>query len=268
MNSLYFEKCNAFIRFFVTPTDGQTVVYLPAISFSVIGSFFDVVTHPKMPAHRAVLVDYLGSGFSDHPDDFDYSMDGHAECVAAVLDEAGLRETTVVGHSMGGTVAIKLALARPDLVSKLIVGEGNVTPGGGGLASQIAAHDEATFINREYPRMLAELFEKAQDGDVIGLRRINVWKHASPLGLYRNARALVGVEETLMNKFLSMSIPRTFIYGEKSVPSNPDEVGADTPLPDELNAHGVNTEIVPNAGHGQMFDNLDGFVDILSRVAV
>jgi len=267
LNTLYINKYNAFIRSYETPTEGQAIVYLPAISFSVIASFFDVVTHPKMPEHRAVLVDYLGSGFSDHPDDFDYSMDSHAECVAAVLDEAGHRETTVVGHSMGGTVAIKLALARPDLVSNLIVGEGNVTPGGGGLASQIVTHDETEFVNEEHPRMLAELHDKARDGDVIGVRRSNVWKHSSALGLYRNARALVNVEETLMNEFLTMPIPRTFIYGEKSVPSNAEEVGADTPFPNELHAHGVKTEIVPNAGHGQMFDNLDGFVDILARIA-
>ena len=46
-----------------------------------------------------------------------------------------------------------------------------------------------------------------------------------------------------------------------------DGLYLDTPLPAEINARGVRTEIVPNAGHGQFFDNLDGFVGVLTRAA-
>jgi pimeloyl-ACP methyl ester carboxylesterase len=187
--------------------------------------------------------------------------------VAAALDAIGCRGATVFGHSMGGSVAIQLASLRPDLVSNLIVGEGNVTAGGGGLASQIVAHDEQKFVEQEYPKILRDLFEKAKMGDPIGMRRSNVWKHASPIGLHRNAKALVGIDDTFLETFLSMSIPRTFVYGEKTVPATKDDAGPDTPFPDELHAHGIRTKIVPDAGHGQFFDNLDGFVDVLSKIA-
>lgn len=267
MNSLYLKKWDAFIRYFDSKADGQTIVYLPAISFSVMGSFFGVVTHPNMPSHRAIMVDYLGSGCSDHPDNFDYSIESHADSVSSILDEVGCRDATILGHSMGGTVAIQLALSRPDLVGKLIVGEGNVTSGGGGLTAQIVEHSEEDFVNREYSQMLADLLEKAKGGDTIGLRRSNVWKYASPIGLHRNAHALVDVDDSLIDQFCALSIPRTFVYGEKSVPSNAGEAGADAPFPEKFHAHGVSTEIVPNAGHGLMFDNLGGFVDILSKIA-
>ncbi len=59
-------------------------------------------------------------------------MENHAETVASILDHENIKSAIVVGHSMGGTVAIILAISRPDLVSKLIVGEGNIVPGGGG----------------------------------------------------------------------------------------------------------------------------------------
>jgi pimeloyl-ACP methyl ester carboxylesterase len=271
MESLYLREWDAFIRYFETPTvgehNGPTIVYLPAISFSVSASFFNVVTHPDMLPHRAILVDYLGSGVSDHPVNFDYSIENHARCVAAVLDQAGCRKVTVLGHSMGGTVALQLALTRPDLVGNLIIGEGNVTSGGGALVSQIAAHSEDDFVRQEYPKMQADLFEKAKNGEMIGLRRSTVWKHISPVGLYRNAQALAAVEDTFLDHFLALPIPRSFIYGEKTLPKTADEVGPDTPLPADLQAKGVATEIVPNAGHGQMFDNPDGFVKILSKIA-
>ena len=133
---------------------------------------------------------------------------------------------------------------------------------------QITAQGEDDFVNREYPRMQADFFEKEKDSDIIGWQRSKVWKHASPTGLYRNAQALVSVEDSLLDQFFALSIPKTFIYGQNTFPSNLGEVSADTPLPDYLHAHGVNTEVVPNAGHGQMFDNLDGFANILSTAAL
>jgi pimeloyl-ACP methyl ester carboxylesterase len=261
VKSFYLENQDAFIRYLETPSSGRTLVYLPAIGFSAAASFFDVVTHPKMPDHRALLVDYLGSGASDHPEGFGYAVEDHAASVAALMDAAGCRGATVLGHSMGGTVAIQLAITRPDLVGNLIVGEGNVTSGGGGLVRQIISHSESEFVNTVFPKMQAEMFDSAKNGDAIGIRRNNVWKHISPLGLYRNAVALGNVEDSMLAAFLALPARRTFIYGEKTFPKTPDAVGPDTPSPDVLKANGVGIEIVPDAGHGQMFDNLDGFTD-------
>jgi hypothetical protein len=147
------------------------------------------------------------------------------------------------------------------------VGEGNVTSGGGGLVRQIISHSESEFVNTVFPKMQAEIFDRGKNGDAIGIRRNNVWKHISPLGLYRNAFALGNVEDSMLAAFLALPAKRTFVYGDRTVPKTPDAVGPDTPSPDVLKANGVGIEIVPDAGHGQMFDNLDGFVDILSRAA-
>jgi pimeloyl-ACP methyl ester carboxylesterase len=267
MKSFYLEQQNAFMRYFESHSSGQTLVYLPAISFSVAASFFDVATHSGLPNHRAFLIDYLGSGESDHSDQFSYSLEDHVASVAAVLDNAECREVTIFGHSMGGTIGILLAITRPDLIANLIVGEGNVTSGGGGLARQIAAYEESDFVNDVFPKMMADNFTSAKKGDVIGLRRSAVWKHTSALGLYRNACSLVNIGDSLKTDFFNLPIPKTFVYGEKSVPHSQDDVGPDTPFPDELRAHGVETRVVPKAGHGLMFDNLDGFVEVLSSVA-
>ncbi len=267
MKSFYLENHDAFIRYLETPQEGQVIVYLPAISFSAVASFFEVVTHPDTPRHRALLVDYLGSGASDHPDDFDYSLEGHAACIAALMDSAGIRGATVMGHSMGGSVAIQLAITRPDLVGHLIVGEGNVTSGGGGLVRQIVAHDEAAFVRNVFPKMKSEIFASARDGDTIGIRRNNVWKHISARGLYRNAQALNNVPDSMLDDFMALPMKRTFVYGEKTLPATSEDFGPDTPSPELLCASGVGVAVVPGAGHGQMFDNLDGFVDLLAKVA-
>jgi pimeloyl-ACP methyl ester carboxylesterase len=267
VKSFYLESQDAFIRYFETLSSGPTVVYLPAISFSAAASFFEVVTHPRMPDHRALIVDYFGSGSSDDPARFDYSIEDHAACIAALMDAADCRGATVVGHSMGGTVAIQLAVTRPDLVGNLIVGEGNVTSGGGALVRRITSHSESEFVSTGFAKMRTEMFGRAKEGDMIGLRLNNVWKHISPLGLHRNAVALSKVDDSMLAALLALPAKRTFVYGERTFPITPDMIGPDTPSPDVLKASGVGVETVLDAGHGQMLDNPAGFVDILSRTA-
>jgi pimeloyl-ACP methyl ester carboxylesterase len=65
--------------------------------------------------HRVVLVDMPNHGRSEWTDGFDY-VDA-AETVAQVLEEP----VALVGHSMGGKIAMLLALLHPDLVERLCV---------------------------------------------------------------------------------------------------------------------------------------------------
>jgi pimeloyl-ACP methyl ester carboxylesterase len=264
MKSHYLPEHKSFIRYYEIYGEGEPILYLAGLSFSILGSMLSVATHPKMRHRRAILVDYLGSGFSDHPQNFDYTMESHARSIADVLDNESIKSVTVVGHSMGGTVGIMLALLRPDLVSNLIVGEGNVTSGGGVATRKIAANDKDKFVGEVYPALKKERHEAAIEGDVMSNRLNNLWATVDPAGLYGNSKALVEVSDELKDQFFQLSMPRTFIYGEKTLPEKAGDAGQDAPDPKELEAHGIQIGVVPNAGHGQMFDNLDGFVDVLT----
>jgi hypothetical protein len=66
--------------------------------------------------------------------------------------------------------------------------------------------------------------------------------------------ALVRSPAFMRRLFLDMPIPRSFIYGELSLP-DPDMGG--------LQAGSVGIFIVPKAGHGMMDDNPEGFADAL-----
>ncbi|MCU1647720.1 MAG: alpha/beta hydrolase family protein [Nocardia sp.] len=76
---------------------------------------------PVMPALRnqyVVRIDLLGHGRSAKPDN-GYSMAEQARRVGAVLDQLGVRDAIVVGHSTGGYVATSLAEQRHDLVTAI-----------------------------------------------------------------------------------------------------------------------------------------------------
>ncbi|MER6140748.1 alpha/beta hydrolase [Streptomyces sparsogenes] len=64
-------------------------------------------------------LDLPGFGDSPPPDDGDYSIAGHARAVIRYLDASGRGPVHLVGNSMGGTVATRVAALRPDLVRTL-----------------------------------------------------------------------------------------------------------------------------------------------------
>jgi lipase len=67
----------------------------------------------------ALAPDLLGHGRS--PATAPWSLEAHADAVAAVLDEIQTGPTVVVAHSFGGATALHLATRRPDLVKSLVL---------------------------------------------------------------------------------------------------------------------------------------------------
>jgi len=76
--------------------------------------------------YRCIIPDHIGYGFSDKPDDVDHPLSFFVECIKQTLDLAGVEKCTIVGNSLGGAIALGLALDHPQLVDKLIL----MAPGG------------------------------------------------------------------------------------------------------------------------------------------
>jgi len=81
--------------------------------------------------HEIVLFDNRGIGESDASGG-PYSVRMMAQDAVAVLDAAGLERAHVLGTSLGGMVAIQLALDWPDRVDRLVLA--CTTPGGAAAA--------------------------------------------------------------------------------------------------------------------------------------
>jgi pimeloyl-ACP methyl ester carboxylesterase len=69
--------------------------------------------------YSVYLVDLRNHGRSPHLPDMNYGL--MAEDVRQFMESHWLHEAYVMGHSMGGKVAMQLALNNPDMVEKLIV---------------------------------------------------------------------------------------------------------------------------------------------------
>lgn len=64
--------------------------------------------------HRLVFCDLRGHGLSGPGGDKDYTMETLTGDLVAVMDAVGLEEAVVVGHSVGGMIALELAKRYPE----------------------------------------------------------------------------------------------------------------------------------------------------------
>jgi pimeloyl-ACP methyl ester carboxylesterase len=98
---------------------GEPIVIIPGMIGGAFG-FRRVAPELAAAGHRVIIVELLGTGASSRPGRADYTLEGHAARTAEVLDRAGATGALVVGHSIGASVALRLALVRPDLVSRIV----------------------------------------------------------------------------------------------------------------------------------------------------
>ena len=70
--------------------------------------------------HRVVAPDLLGHGSSDKPR-HDYSVGGYANGIRDLLSVLGIDRATVIGHSLGGAVAMQFAYQYPERTERLVL---------------------------------------------------------------------------------------------------------------------------------------------------
>jgi pimeloyl-ACP methyl ester carboxylesterase len=234
------------IRWVELPGREPSRVYVHGLGATSPAYFTEVAVHPLLAGHRSLLIDLLGHGISDRPATFDYTLESHADALAAALGSAGVTGAELIAHSMGGSVAIVLAARHPHLVSRLVLVDANLdpiprTPGSSG-SSGIAAYSEEEF--------LAGGWEEVRDR--VGPHWWSTMRLAGREALHRSATQLIrGTVPTMRELLLDLKIPRTYLLPE-----------ADGPLPgtDALTEAGVSVVPIPDCGHNIMLDNPEVFV--------
>ncbi len=102
---------------------GQPVVLIPGLFGSRFG-FRQVVPLLAGTGYRVIVIEPLGIGSSARPGDGDYSLTAQADRIGAVLDTLGVRDAVIVAHSLGASMAYRLAYRRPELVHGIVSLEG------------------------------------------------------------------------------------------------------------------------------------------------
>jgi pimeloyl-ACP methyl ester carboxylesterase len=225
-----------------------------------------------------IAPDLLGHGKSDKPR-ADYSVAAYANGMRDLLSVLDIEHVTVIGHSLGGGVAMQFAYQFPQLVERLIlVGAGGVTKDVN-IALRIASvpmGSEALALLR-LPMVLPALQVLGRVGgalfgstgvgrDLPDVVRIlaDLPEPTASSAFARTLRAVVdwrGQVVTMLDRcYLTESVPVQLIWGSR------DSV---IPVEHARMAHsampGSQLEVFDGSGHFPFHDDPDRFVELVEK---
>lgn len=164
------------------PTDGPTVFLLHGWGCSVF-SFHRTIGPLAAAGYRVVAWDLKGHGLSDKPlGPGEYSTAAMTAHLHEVLDAFGVDRAAVVGHSLGGALALALALDSPERVSRVAL----LAPVGLGESRMLSVVRALTpaplspLLPSLMHRWIAELVLRVASGDLRGLGEREVDEYWAP----------------------------------------------------------------------------------------
>jgi pimeloyl-ACP methyl ester carboxylesterase len=231
---------------------GPCLVYLHGIGLSGSGDWPRLMQSASLAGRASLAVDLLGFGQSPRPQGFSYELTDQAELLAALLPRDGAA-VALVGHSMGGTIAILLAerLVRegrpPDAV---LLAEPNLRAEDANLSARAAATPLEEFLE-QWPRWI-EAWELPyyRDGN----------RQADPLAFHRSATSLVHHGQTALARFVALRVARKgYVLGGKS-----DAPTRETAR--QVAAAGIPVVTVPGSGHAFCDEDPEGLAQALAQL--
>jgi pimeloyl-ACP methyl ester carboxylesterase len=257
MKALFLPTERAFLRYIEIPGEDPPLVWLHGWHCSSTGELMPAAVRAPLRGRRSLLVDFLGHGYSDKPLDFAYGIEDHARTVVELIDALGFDECGLLGHSMGGAVGVHVAIARPRIVSLLVMAEGNIDGGG---EEPLDGQTEEQFVGRGFTELL-EAQSKEAEAQPAGLRaaHLGITRLIEPRAIYREAVSMARETSPPIRSLLgALEIPRWYLQGEASDPE-PD-------LQRDLEAIGVGWRVVPDTGHPMGLQNPEGLAQAVGDV--
>jgi pimeloyl-ACP methyl ester carboxylesterase len=259
---------------YVDAGQGPTVAFIHGL----LGSHrnWDHLLDTLAADQRVVAPDLLGHGASAKPMG-DYSLSAHAATLRDLFDHLGIASATLVGHSLGGGIALQFAYLFPDRVDRLVL----VSSGGLGreLSPLLRA---ATLPGAEWVLPLLASRWVRHKGEAVGrgLARVGVhagsdvteaWRGLGSLGDRESRRAFLASARAVIDPggqtvnasprlHLAATVPTLLVWGarDRMIPSW-HAVTAQQAI------EGSRVEVFERAGHFPHLDDPERFARVLNE---
>ena len=257
VKAAYLSGYRAFLRYVEVPGADPPLLWLHGWQCSSTGELMPAAVQLPLRGRRSLLIDLLGHGYSDKPLDFGYGLEDHARTIVALIDSLGLGQCGLVGHSMGGAIAILVAAARPAVVSLLVMAEGHVEPDDDEV---LDGQTEDQFAERGFPDQLARQAKEAEaQPDSLGAAHLGITRLVEPRAIHREAVSMAReTSPTLRSLLAGLEMPRWYLNGELSEPDPEFDRG--------MTAIGVGLMVVPRTGHPMGLQNPEGLAQAVAEV--
>ncbi len=274
--TLHYRTIHGYRRAFRVAGSGPTLLLIHGIGDNST-TWHSV--HSKLAQRFTVIApDLLGHGQSDKPR-ADYSVAAYANGMRDLLSVLDIEKATVVGHSLGGGVAMQFAYQFPQLVERLIlIGAGGVTKDVnialrlaslplGGEALALLRLPMVLPVLQVAGRALGAIFGSTGLGrDIPDALRIltDLPEPTASSAFTRTLRSVVdwrGQVVTMLDRcYLTESVPVQLIWGDQD---------AVIPVSHARMAHsampGSRLEVFSRSGHFPFHDDPDRFVEVVER---
>jgi pimeloyl-ACP methyl ester carboxylesterase len=230
------------------PRSGSPIVLIHCFTCAI--NYWNGMIPMLAREHRVIAVDLLGHGGSEKPSS-GYSVPDQANVIAEVLAKLDVRRAEVVGHSLGGPVAIALAEQSPELVSSLVaidsipdtsygdvgfIGELVFTP----ILGEALWRIKPDFSIRDGLEVAFAPGFQVPDEFVEDVKRMTYSAYDDSHDAYDSYTG----EEPLPQRGAALGLPLLSIMGaEEQIASDPGEALA------AYRAAGAQTELIAGAGH-------------------
>jgi len=191
--------------------DKPALVLLNSIGTDL--GLWDATMPALLGAFRVLRLDTRGHGASDAPDG-DYTLAMLACDVAAVMDAAGIAQAAVAGVSLGGMIAMELALTRPERVSALTLICTSATMDKAAWQdriSKVRAGGTAAIADLAMQRFLSPAFTAGQPAVTESVRRNLI---AMAREGYAGAGAAIR-DMALIGRISALACPTLVVIGER-----------------------------------------------------
>ena len=209
--------------------------------------------------YRVVAPDLLGHGESAKPRG-DYSLGAFAVWLRDFLDELGITRATVVGHSLGGGVAMQFVYQHPDYCERLVlISSGGLGPDVGVILRLLSAPGAEFVLPVIAPKPVLRVGDKVKSwlttAGVQSPRGAELWSAYSSLSdrltrqsFLRTLRSVVdyrGQAVSALNRLkLQAELPVMAIWGEKD-----DIIPVEHAYAAQAARQGSRLEVLPDVGH-------------------
>ncbi|MEM1313706.1 MAG: alpha/beta fold hydrolase [Pseudomonadota bacterium] len=257
------------------PQDAPAVVLIHGLGGQL--QHFDYgVAEGLASEFRVIAVDRPGCGWSDRDGAGQAPIGEQGRMIGALLDELGVEKPTLVGHSLGGAIALAMALDRPEKTGALAL----LCP----LTHEVAAtipvfkplEVRSSFMRGLIGATLAAPLSKRNGPAALtAVFAPEPWPEDFPLrgggALGLRPKAFVTASEDLaaVAPAIKTQIPR---YGDLKAPGGilygaSDEILAPAVHGEPMQAHGLAYEALEGRGHMIPITRPEACVDFIRRMA-